>query len=147
MNECRIEPYWSTNSQLVCYTPPAPRDAKGFLSSQRLEVRVSKTSVNSNAMYYKSPGVFYSYDPNRTPQLDTHTFGGASGKRFKAWGTLRTKALSAYRISAGPAMHGVNSDDTDYDDPHNIMDGNGAWLSELMRCWGAAADASEARRC
>lgn len=127
VNECRIEPYWSTNTQLVCYTPPAPRDAKGFLAAGRLDVRVSKSSMNSNAMYFKGFNSF-TYDAWRTPVVDTHTFGGQAGKRFKAWGTLRARALSAYRVSAGAAMHSVNSDDSDYDDPNSIMNpDSGAW--------------------
>lgn len=122
VDECKIVEYWSTDSQLVCYTPPAPRTEKGEFSQGRLDVRVSKTSVNAQFAYFKGFNQF-EYNYYRTPRHEFTVFGGQAGKPFRAWGNLRAQALSSYRATIG----GVSCDavEEDYTDPANMVDGNG----------------------
>lgn len=126
VDECKIVEYWSTDSQLVCYTPPAPRTEKGEFAQGRLDVRVSKTAVNAQFAYFKGFNQF-EYNYWRTPRHEFTVFGGQAGKPFRAWGTLRAKALSSYRATIG----GVSCDavEEDYADPANVVDGNGAWAA------------------
>jgi len=99
--------YDSSDSRLVCWTPPSPTGAEGAF-----DVQVAVVSLDGSAAYVACPlGAatcrfayrFYA----ATPQVSFASLGGAAGSVFQAGGYLISPALADYAVRVGGGAGGA----------------------------------------
>ena len=132
MDECVVISYYSSDSQLTCYTPPAPQDASGAPVPGPQPVAVSLGVLNGQSAFVATPGgpLTFTYSAASTPSLSLLGGGGAAGKQFVAWGALLDGLLSDYAVSV--ANSSCELVDELYATPAALAASGSGWVG--LRC-------------
>lgn len=102
VDECIQEPYYSTDTQFVCYAPP-------HLVNEYVPVKMSVIAIESLSQYAicsVSGGCYFQYSSYLTPQVDTGSLGGAFQDLYRGQGQFfypsnGVSDLTDFRIMAG----------------------------------------------
>jgi hypothetical protein len=130
-DECAVVEYDSTDSKLVCYTPPSPTGADQVLEVQVEIVTISAELDKLNQSPYAACPLVgsvnpcqFSYRSDVTPKVELASLGGSPGKVYRATGQLYGDSVAPYILRVGPTACGVDEElqvlPTD-----NLVDGNG----------------------
>lgn len=101
--ECRIEPYYSSDSRLVCYTPASPSGVDGEYAPvvvQVLSIDMTGGGVARCATGGSRPCTFQ-YRADRTPRIDAIYGGGVPGSTVRFTGWSGVSAPAAVEITMG----------------------------------------------
>ena len=103
---CTIVPYYSSDTKLTCYTPPAA--AAGTVT---VFVQLVYTGV-SGSSYASCVGgpCTYTYSAAATPAIAFASLGGSPGATLRFYGALLGPTTQWYRIRVGSREAGLACD-------------------------------------
>jgi hypothetical protein len=113
---CTIVPYYSTDSSLVCYTPPSPTPAGGYV-----QVLVQTVALQSSYAPCVGGPCRFQYALSDTPGITAASLGAHAGGALRFAGPLGGANASWYHIFIGARDAGLRCDAHDEAQPDNAL--------------------------